>query len=415
MSYKTLIRSLILGLCTISSASAEDLSNSETSYTGATILEGDWDVTFQESISIADSEDTFPYAFFEGNTLYVGNSDTHDNTIDAIVEFFWFQSSIDRGTDFYVAVIKTRVTPGHDCYYAPWDWARGAQCKLWADEWTDWGEYPVLSVEAMTDVEREQGAFRWDWSVPFESYGIDAYGQVTFQNAYGVGGTSEGAAMAHGEYQLDEEGAIKAEGSVQVKGYLSTEYSVRTQYEVTLYEWDVFVDGRADLMACDMYLNLGERETQSAYHEYFLAIQVAEGEQFTLDNLNFIGNFDTGWYDPFRHELGISLGGMTIGQPYYEPASEEEEPEEVEVEDTGLEDIEEPEEEHSEDTGNQSIPELDNSTSDPIKSGCSALQIKKSNNWAFIIGLLPFIALRRNSEHKHTSKRTFKAIRKRRQ
>ena len=53
--------------------------------------------------------------------------DVYDNTIDAIVEFFWFQSSIDRGTDFYVAVIKTRVTPGHDCYYAPWDWARGAQ------------------------------------------------------------------------------------------------------------------------------------------------------------------------------------------------------------------------------------------------------------------------------------------------
>ena len=40
---------------------------------------------------------------------------------------------------------------------------------------------------------------------------------------------------------------------------------------------------------------------------------------FTLDNLNFSANFDTGWYDPFRHELGISLEGMTIGQPYYSP------------------------------------------------------------------------------------------------
>ena len=122
------------------------------------------------------------------------------------MEFFWFQSSIDRGTDFYVAVVKTRVTPGHDCYYAPWDWARGAQCKLWADEWSDWGEYPVLSVEAMTDVTREQGAFRWDWSIPFESYGIDAYGQVTFQNRYGIGESAEGAAMVHGEYQLNDDG-----------------------------------------------------------------------------------------------------------------------------------------------------------------------------------------------------------------
>ena len=371
---KSLFIGALLGLVLSNPAHGEDLSSSETSYTGATILEGDWDVTFNGFEPIADSEGTFPYAFFEGNTLYVGNSDTHDNTIDAIVEFFWFQSSIDRGTDFYVAVVKTRATPGHDCYYAPWDWARGAQCKLWADEWSDWGEYPVLTVEAMTDVEREQGAFRWDWSVPFESYGIDAYGQVTFQNAYGIGGTSEGAAMAHGEYQLDEDGTLEAEGSVQVKGYLSTEYSVRTQYEVTLYEWDVFVDGRADLMAWDMYLNLGERETQSAYHEYFLAVQVAEGEQFTMDNFNFIANFDTGWYDPFRHELGISLQGMTIGQPYWQPAADEDEPEEVEEEpdvtDTGEEEEEEEEHENTfdADTG-EADPQY--GESDPKKSGCS--------------------------------------------
>lgn len=329
-------KSIILALAMMGTSYAQDdISASETSYTGATILEGDWDVTFQESIAIADSEDTFPYAFFEGNTLYVGNSDIYENTIDAIVEFFWFQSSIDRGTDFYVAVIKSRVTPGHDCYYAPWDWARGAQCKLWADEWSDWGEYPVLTVEAMTDVEREQGAFRWDWSIPFESYGVDAYGQVTFQNAYGIGSDSEGAVMAHGEYPITEDGEVKAAGNVQVKGYLSSQYSVQTQYEVTLYEWDVFVDGRADLMAWDMYLNLGARETQSAYHEYFLAVQVAEGEPFTLDNLNFIGNFDTGWYDPFRHELGISLQGMTISQPYYEPTIEEPEDDTAVPEDTG--------------------------------------------------------------------------------
>ena len=159
-------KSIILAMTLTGIAHAQDdVSSSETSYTGATILEGDWDVTFQESIAIADSEDTFPYAFFEGNTLYIGNSDTHDNTIDAIVEFFWFQSSIDRGTDFYVAVVKTRATPGHDCYYAPWDWARGAQCKLWADEWTDWGEYPVLTVEAMTDVEHFAGTGQYHLKV----------------------------------------------------------------------------------------------------------------------------------------------------------------------------------------------------------------------------------------------------------
>jgi hypothetical protein len=243
----------------------------------------------------------------------------------------------------------------------------------------------------MTDVEREQGAFRWDWSVPFESYGIDAYGQVTFQNAYGIGGTSEGAAMAHGEYQLDEDGTVEAEGSVQVKGYLSTEYSVRTQYEVTLYEWDVFVDGRADLMAWDMYLNLGARETQSAYHEYFLAVQVAEGEQFTMDNFNFIGNFDTGWYDPFHHELGISLQGMTIGQPYYEPVTEEEAPEEVDDSetDTDSDNDEDIEHESNADTAGSDFYYEDNLEKNS-STGCSA--VTKYPSWALII--LSLIGLR---------------------
>jgi hypothetical protein len=294
-----------------------------------------------------------------------------------------------------VAVIKTRVTPGHDCYYAPWDWARGAQCKLWADEWSDWGEHPVLTVEAMTDVEREQGAFRWDWSIPFETYGIDAYGQVTFQNMYGIGSASEGAAMAHGEYQLDEAGAMKAEGSVQVKGYHSSEYSVQTQYEVTLYEWDVFVDGRADLMAWDMYLNLGARETQSAYHEYFLAVQVAEGEQFMLDNLNFIGNFDTGWYDPFHHELGISLQGLTIGQPYWEPAAAEDEGEETEEEEASPEDTGETGEEY-ETTFDSETGEADpqyGDQSDSSKFGCSTIGLRTSP-LAMILFLLGFVAIR---------------------
>ena len=393
MKIKSIILALLLGGPTY----ASDFSDSETSYSGASILEGDWDVSFETATDIVGSEDTFPYAFFEGNTLYVGNSDTNDNTIDAIVEFFWFQSSIDRGTDFYVAVIKTRVTPGHNCYYAPWDWARGAQCKLWADEWSDWGEHPVLTVEAMTDVSREQGAFRWDWSVPFESYGIDAYGQVTFQNAYGIGSDSEGAVMAHGEYAIDEGEDIQAAGNVQVKGFHSSEYSVQTQYEVTLYEWDVFVDGRADLMAWDMYLNLGARETQSAYHEYFLSVQVEEGQAFMIDQLNFVGNFDTGWYDPFHHELGLSLEGLTISQPYYEPASEDRDEEDpvAELEDTGNVDTGDNNEELDQDEDTrygEGITNLDESDETKEKSkGCSS--VSASPSWLLVT--LCFLGVRR--------------------
>jgi len=382
------------------SANASDLSASETSYSGASILEGDWDVSFETATDIAGSEGRFPYAFFEGNTLYVGNSDVYDNTIDAIVEFFWFQSSIDRGTDFYVAVIKTRVTPGHDCYYAPWDWARGAQCKLWADEWSDWGEHPVLSVEAMTDVEREQGAFRWDWSVPFESYGIDAYGQVTFQNAYGIGSDSEGAVMAHGEYKIEEEGTeMQAAGNLQVKGYHSSEYSVQTQYEVTLYEWDVFVDGRADLMAWDMYLNLGARETQSAYHEYFLSVQVEEGMPFMIDQLNFVGNFDTGWYDPFHHELGVTLSDLVISQPFFIPADEPDDEEEPVVTDSGEPpEVEDTGSEHEEDTDTGDSFEFTENTGSPSPkdpAGCNSVLRSRGSLYVVFMAALMTLGLRR--------------------
>lgn len=382
--------SLLLSLCLSGTAYAGSLSDSETSYTGASILTGDIDVSFEDALDINGEEGTFPYAFFEGNTLYIGNSDILDNSIDAIVEFFWFESSIDRGTDFYVAVIKTRSTPGDNCYYAPWDWAMGSNCKLWADEWSDWGEHPVITVEAMTDIEREQGAFRWDWSVPFESYGIDAYSQVTFENKYGIGSDSEGAAMIHGEYKLDEEGyEVEAEGELQVKGYHSSEYSVNTQYEVTLYEWDVYVDGRADLMAWDMYLNLGERERQSAYHEYFLSIQVEEGVPFRIDSLNFVGNFDIGWYDPFHHELGVSLSDVRISQPFYlppeeEPPEEEEEPEERVVleTDTGIDHDTGDREEGSSDTG-----KLKATSPSPRSSGCSVVT-GTSSSLTFMMALL---------------------------
>lgn len=392
MIKKLCASSFIIGLiCGFSSnAYGEDLSSSETSYTGASILQGDWEVTFDQTVDVNPDDDNLKYAFFEGNTLYVGNSDVYGNSVDGIVEFFWFQSSIDRGTDFYVAVIKTRASPGDDCYVGPW--ISGTDCHLWADEYQDWGEYPVLSVEALTDVNREAGAFRWDWSVPFENYGIDAYGQVTFSNQYGIGGNAEGAVMAHGEIPLDESGTVQASGTVQVKGYVSPEYSVQTQYEVTLYEWDVYVDGRANMMAWDMYLNLGARDDQSAYHEYFLAIQVEEGMPFLLDELNFVSYFDTGWWNPISHELGLSIQDVEIMQPVYEPTNSDEpasEPtSEPSADDTDQQEI-------YEDTGvnvepqaeesNDEMPELSPDVAEPIKS-CQTIS-KKPDLWAIMLGV----------------------------
>lgn len=387
--------SLLLGLL-LNVGHAEELSDSETTYAGASILKGDEEV-YYNSITDLDNQTTPDnYAFFEGNTLYVGAEDNYGNTVDGIVEFYWFHSSVDRGSDFYVAVIKARSTPGNNC---------GAlgRCSLWSDGLADWGEAPVLSVEAMTDISREQGAFRWDWSVPFESYGIDAYGQITFGNQYGLSANAEGAAMSGVELP---EGTningvpVEGDANIQVKGYAGSEYRVQTQYNVTLFEWDVFVNGRANLMAWDMYLNLSERDDQSAYHEYFLAIQVEEGQAFMMDELNILANFDTGWWNPFRQEVGLSIKGLQIYQPVWEPTIDDSEPavepsEEPIEEDTGIFD-----DTGLEDTGYWDVLDenkdqaIDTEMSEPIK-GCSTMAANPSLIvWLMMVFGLGFV--RRN-------------------
>jgi hypothetical protein len=303
-----------LALLLTGNAQAE-LNTAQTSYIGAIMLEGGVDVTFNAYEAIDGNTDN-SYAYFNGNSLYVGHEDDAGNRVDAIVEFFWFESSIDRGSDFYVGVVKARSNPSNDD-------------ELWITDWNDlsgsWGveAFPVLTVEAMTDVDREHGAFRWDWSLPFESYGIDVMGQITVGNQYGLGAGAEGSLMTAGSLP---DGAningvpVSGSGEIQTKGYISSEYKVQTQYNVTLFEWDVDVTGGADVMAWDMYLNLEARAEQSAYHEYFLAIQVDEGETFQLDNINILGNFDTSFWNPFaRQELGVMLNGIEISAPFYNP------------------------------------------------------------------------------------------------
>jgi hypothetical protein len=155
------------------------LSETETAYTGAQILVGDRDVTFETTGAGKYAEgDQDRYAFFSGNTLYVGVEDMEGNALDAIVEFFWFESSIDRGSDFYVAVVKARTTP-----HVSEGWCLAVDYA------------PVLRVEAETDISGGTQGFRWDWSLPFENYGMESYGEVTMNTSYGIGASSEGSAI----------------------------------------------------------------------------------------------------------------------------------------------------------------------------------------------------------------------------
>ena len=270
------------------------ISDTETSYSGAQILVGDRDVTFGE-IGAGDyaNEDQETYAFFSGNTLYVGAEDMEGNALDAIVEFFWFESSIDRGSDFYVAVIKARTTP-----HVSEDW------------YLETGDSPVLAVEATADISGGTQAFRWDWSLPFENYGIESYGDATLTTAYGIGASAEGSAIVAETY--DEDG-VKVEANVQTKGYLNTDYKVQATYQVTLYRWDIVVRGSPNVMRWEMNLNTPDREEQNAYHEYFLVMQAEEDTPFVIDKLD-IGASVKNWWT-WSETLGVSLSNVEVQRP----------------------------------------------------------------------------------------------------
>jgi len=276
-------------------AADTDLSATETSFTGAQMLAGDVDATFGSvEMGLYEEEDMERYGFFAGNTLYTGVADEEGNTVDAIVEFFWFESSIDRGSDFYLAVIKARTTPVVDEY------------ELIVDE------EPVVGVYAETDLSSGTNAFRWDWSVPFESYGIDSYGEATLKSEYGIGLNAEGAAMA-GE-TVDEDGN-KVEGTVQVKGYVDEEFKIATQFQISLYSWEMLVHGTPGSVEWMLMLNDGFRNDQSAYHEMFLVMQADEGEPFHMDYLEVSGTVQDTWWWWVESDMSVALTDVVLTRP----------------------------------------------------------------------------------------------------
>jgi len=359
------------------------LSDAETSFTGAVMLTGDIDVTF-DSFDEGRKGDANhdAYAYFVGNTLYAGTEDEHGNTLDSIIEFFWFESSIDRGSDFYVTVIKTRVTPNVS------DW--------W---YLITGDEPVIDVLATTDLSAEVGSFRWDWSIPFENYGIDSYGEATLTNEYGLSSGSEGA-MLYAE-TIDEDG-LKASANVQTKGYMNSQYTLRTQYQVTLYRWDVKVHGTPGEMSWKMTLNTSDRTKESAYHEYFLVSQVKVDEPFVIETLDIASALDQwwwGWWDT----VGVSINNLTLMRPEYQGNSEEIEEEEEEdtgapIVDTGDEEEEEEEaEEYVEDTGSYEIDPGAEDTEDAGWFNCATAPASNKAMWPLGLAALLLGARRRET------------------
>ena len=252
------------------------LSDTETNFNGAIMLTGGEHVTFRTVGGTDESSDEAlqQYAFFAGDTLFSGT--TNDaGSVELLSEFFWFETSRERGADCYVGVVKGRTSPNKVD-----GWRLKYSHEVDALSWLP-REGSALMVRLSTDP-NQGNAFRWDWSIPFDDYRWDSYGDVFMNASYGLDANAEGSVQAG--TKIDASG-VQAAGSVQVKGHLAIDSQVTTRYEVTLWRWDLFVNSTSRDLEWNLVLNNGDRDKQNAYHEFFAVMQTQQDVPFEIKEI----------------------------------------------------------------------------------------------------------------------------------
>jgi hypothetical protein len=311
---------------------ANALVEAETSYRGAQILRGGLSLDDEQTdISIGrtvvgsegDPAHTKIVGKFIGNTLNAEARDEEGNTILFNAEFYWFESSVPRGSDFFVAVVKAVNSPNRAEKWVLEHSANGT----WDFVRPDHG--PVLQLRAETDPQLSHGGFRFDWSIPKDDYGVDQVGEVTMTAAYGAGLKGEGSAQyAYAKDFGDTEYCNTYAGSMeygcevgagtQVNGNMDLTYSVNTRYEIKLFTWDVYSDLSPTTMLWTMFLRNSAAETNKAYHEFFITMQTPEGDEFHIDKLELLGHYKKKKWGPVpddRRALSVAVYDINFRRP----------------------------------------------------------------------------------------------------
>ncbi len=164
-------------------------SDTGTNFEGARILHGGADVIIQGEVGPGKYyEDSVRYGFWQGHTWFFGAEDPDTgNAVDAIAEFFWFESSIPRGSDFYVAHVKVKSSPN------PVDWWYLSEEAGWIDNYVTWADVqPAQELEVQMEPGGAHGALRWDFCVPFETYQWEPDKVIQISEKYGAGSRSRG-------------------------------------------------------------------------------------------------------------------------------------------------------------------------------------------------------------------------------
>ena len=298
------------------------LSDSETSYKGARILKHNVEVFGGEAGPgyYADKEDpglVSRYSYWQGDTIFFGATNNETlNTVDAVAEFYWFESSIPKSSDFYVVVVKVKNSPN-----VVDDWQLSQE-----DNWLGELMYdiePCQRLEVLMAENGSGGSIRWDWSVPFQNYKWEPVKTIEIAQGYSAGFESSisGEGDANVKAKFKEGGYLadaSANANIQAKGYFNSEYSVKSKYTVTLYKWQMLVQGGAENMKWHMVvLKDGTVNNDSAYHEYFVVIQAPQGETVKVNAIDIGGYFREHnwlWFDSWD-ALSVAANNLEFVPP----------------------------------------------------------------------------------------------------
>lgn len=312
--------------------SATALAEAETSYRGALLLRGGESLDDQDVDVVMGGvtagvagipEDMRITGRFVGNTLMAEARDNDGNTIALIAEFYWFESSIPRGSDFFVGVVKAINSPNRADKWVLEHSAVGPTDSVRPDRG------PVLKLTADTNPDLTYGGFRADWSIPFHDVHIDQVGEVAMSATYGVGAKGEGSA----EYayaatyndptkctdymgQQTEYGCELGAGS-QVKGNFDLNYTVSTNYEIPLYTWDLYSNLSPSTLEWTMFLRNHTAEFNKAYREYFVSMQTPNEEVFQIDRLELEGHYKKkrSFLPDERRVLSVAINNILFRRP----------------------------------------------------------------------------------------------------
>ena len=300
-------------------------SDTGTNFQGARILKGDEDVLVKGAVTPGSygDVDNSRYAYWQGSTYFFGgkNEDT-GNSVDGIVEFFWFESSIPRGSDFYVAQVKVKSSPN------PWDkWVLAKEPNFIDDYIFFWNDVqPAQHLDVFMEPGGAHGALRWDFCVPFETYKWEPVKTMQISEKYGAGYSLEGTGNVTGKAskQFKEGGAVAdltGDAKIQAKGYVNNDFKVESQYTITLYKWQMLVQSGGEDIHYKLVVLPHDKEkdnqSDSGYYEYFVVLQAERGTPVHIDEIQIGGMFRHTvplWFDSYEG-VSASIHDIWITPP----------------------------------------------------------------------------------------------------